>query len=99
MPDKGKKEKSISSLLHNRRGRKSDPPPLNTTGVANDGECMVWPVSQALTLRSLSSEEPDARKQAGDASLCDSRDSLQDPQSSASIRLQEDGTSTVASDT
>lgn len=44
---------------------------------------------------SLSSEDPDAEGQVGNASLSESQDSLQP---SASIRPQEDGTVTVASD-
>jgi len=57
---------------------------------------------QALTLhaaRSLSSEDPDAGRQVGDASLSESQDSLRDPQPSDGIRPQEDGTLNVASDT
>lgn len=87
MPDKEKKEKSIFSLLRNLRGRKSDP--TSSTGVVNDGECTVWLFPQALTLHaahSLSSEDPGAGGQVGDASLSESQDF-------------DDGTLTVASGT
>ena len=96
MPDK-KKKKSISSRLRNSRDRKSGPA-SNTTGVVNDRECTLWPFPQALTLHaahSLSSEHPHAGRQVIDASPSESQHSLRDPQPSAGIRPQEDGTLTV----
>jgi hypothetical protein len=87
MPDKEKIDKSTSSLLRNSRGRKSDP--TSSTRVVNDGECTVWLFPQAPTLhaaRSLSSEDPGAGRQVGDASLSESQDF-------------DDGTLTVSSDT
>ena len=95
MPDKEKK--SISSRFHNSWGHKSDPA-SNTKGVVNDSECAIWLFLQALTLhvaRSLSSKDPDAGRQVIDASPSESQDSLQDPQPSAGIKPQEDGTLAV----
>ena len=95
MPDKEKK--SISSRFHNSWGHKSDPA-SNTKGVVNDSECTLWLFLQALILhaaRSFSSKDPDAGLQVIDASPSGSQHSLQDPQPSAGIRPQEDGTLTV----
>ena len=95
MPDKQKK--SIFSRFRNLWHHKSDPA-SNTKGVVNDGECTLWLFPQALTLhaaRSLSSKDSDAGRQVIDASPSESQHSLRDPQASASIRHQEDGTLTV----
>ena len=95
MPDKEKK--SISGRFHNSWAHKSDPA-SNTTGVVNDSECTLWLFLQALTwhaARSLSSKDSHAGRQVIDASPSASQDSLQDPQPSAGIKSQEDGTLTV----
>jgi hypothetical protein len=96
MPDKEKKKSRIRNLWDHIH-HKSDPA-SNTTSVVNDGECTLWLFPQALTLhaaRSLSSKDPDAGRQVRDASPSESQDSLWDPQPSAGIRPQEDGTLTV----
>ena len=95
MPDKEKK--STFSRFRNILDHKSDPA-SNTTGAVNDRECSLWLFPQALTLRasrSLSSKDSHAGQQAIDASPSASQDSLRDPQPSAGIRPQEDGTLTV----
>ena len=98
MPDKEKTSIFSFSRFRNKLDHKSDPA-SNTTGVlVNDRECTLWLFPQALTLhaaRSLSSKDPHAGRQVTDPSPSASQDYLRDPQASAGIRPQEDGTLTV----